>query len=292
VIPKEILKQVRQIQIKSNRLVNDIFAGEYHSAFKGRGIEFSGVREYQVGDEIRSIDWNVTARTGFPFVKYYIEERELTVMLMVDVSSSGKFGSIDKLKREITAELCSALAFSAINNKDKIGLILFSDRIEKFIPPQKGKTHALRIIRELLFYKPERDETNLKIALEYLNMILKRKSVAFLVSDFLCENLFEKELALTNKRHDLIAIKIVDPREIEIPDVGFIQLEDAETGEIVFIDSGFSSLRENYKDMNSGETEKISKLFKSLKIDLVEIQTDKPYINSLLNFFRARGKRL
>jgi len=213
-------------------------------------------------------------------------------MLMVDVSSSGKFGSIDKLKRDITAELCSVLAFSAINNKDKIGLILFSDRIEKFIPPQKGKLHALRIIRELLFYKPERNETNIKIALEHLNRILKRKSVAFLVSDFLSDNLYEKELSLTNKRHDLIAVKIIDPRETEIPDVGFIQLEDAESGEIIFVDTGYSGLRSKYLNLSSEESEKISKLFKSLKIDMIEVQTDKPYIHNLLNFFRLRGKRL
>lgn len=291
-IPKEILQKVRQIEIRTKNIVNDIFAGEYHSVFKGRGMEFSGVREYTPGDEIRTIDWNVTARFGHPYVKYFIEERELTVMLIVDVSSSGKFGSIDKLKCDIIAELCSVLAFSAIKNKDKVGLILFSDRIEKYIPPKKGRSHVLRVIRELLFFKPENRETNINAALEHLNRVIKKKAVTFIVSDFLSDNIYEKELALTNTHHDLIAVKITDPREIQVPDVGFIQLEDTETGELIFIDTSNLNLRNNYYSNNAEQQIRFNKTMKSMKIDLIEIFTDKPYIQSLLNFFRLREKRL
>ena len=291
-IPKEILQKVRQIEIRTKNIVNDIFAGEYHSVFKGRGMEFSGVREYMPGDEIRTIDWNVTARFGHPYVKYFIEERELTVMLIVDVSSSGRFGSIDKLKCDIIAELCSVLAFSAIKNKDKVGLILFSDRIEKYIPPKKGRSHVLRVIRELLFFKPENRETNINAALEHFNRVIKKKAVSFIVSDFLTDNIYEKELALTNTHHDLIAVKISDPREIQVPDVGFIQFEDTESGEIIFIDTSNSKLRNEYLSNNTAQQLKFNKTMKSMKIDLIEISTDKPYIQNLLNFFRLREKRL
>ena len=244
-IPKEILKKVKRIEISTRGLVNEVFSGEYHSVFKGRGMEFAEVREYQIGDDIRNIDWNVFARSGSPYVKVFDEERELTVMLMVDVSASGSFGTTSQLKGEVAAELCAVLAFSAIKNNDKVGLMIFSDKIEKFIPPRKGKQHVLRVIREILYFKPEDAKTDLNIALEYLNRVVKRRSIAFIISDFLTEN-YEKALQVANKKHDIIAIDIIDPREVELPNVGFLELEDAETGETVLIDTGSTEIRETF----------------------------------------------
>ncbi len=235
-IPKEILKKVKRIEIATRGVVNEIFSGEYHSVFKGRGMEFSEVREYQYGDDIRTIDWNVSARMDHLFVKVFEEERELTVMLLVDVSSSGNFGTASQMKGEIAAELCAVLAFSAIKNNDKVGLIIFSDKIEKFIPPRKGKQHVLRVIREILYFKPEDSQTNLNVALEFLIKVIRRRSIVFLVSDFMTEE-YEKALQVTNKKHDVIAIDIIDPREVELPNIGFIELEDAETGETVLVDT-------------------------------------------------------
>ena len=289
-IPKEILKKVQKIQIYTNRMVNDILAGEYQSTFKGSGIEFDEVREYQVGDDIRTIDWNVTARTGHPFVKRFVEERELTVMLMVDVSSSGYFGSTSKLKNEIAAELCALLAFSAIKNNDKVGLIIFTDRIEKFIPPKKGKKHVLRVIRELLFFKPERSRTDIDLGLSYLNRVLTRKSVVFMVSDFLSEG-YEKALRVANRKHDIIAVDIIDPRELEMPALGFVELMDAETGESIIVDTYDSKLRKGFTLLTSMELQKRRDLFKSMNVDLIEIRTDKSYVDPILKFFRMREKR-
>ncbi len=289
-IPKELLKKIRRIQIFTNRMVNDILAGEYHSTFKGSGIEFDEVREYQPGDDIRSIDWNVTARTGVPHIKRFIEEREMTVMLMVDVSSSGYFGSTDKLKNEIAAELCALLAFSAIHNNDKVGLIIFTDRIEKFVPPKKGKKHVLRVIRELLFFQPQRGKTDIELGLAYLNQVITRKSVVFLVSDFLSEG-YERALRVANRKHDVIGINIVDPREFEMPSLGFIELMDAETGESIIVDTHDSNLRKGFSLLSSEQMNKRKELFRSMGVDLVEVRTDQSYVDPLLRFFRMREKR-
>ncbi|MDX9701642.1 MAG: DUF58 domain-containing protein [Candidatus Auribacterota bacterium] len=289
-IPKELLKKIRRIQIFTNRMVNDILAGEYHSTFKGSGIEFDEVREYQPGDDVRSIDWNVTARTGTPHIKRFIEERELTVMLMVDVSSSGYFGSTDKLKNEIAAELCALLAFSAIHNNDKVGLIIFTDRIEQFVPPKKGKKHVLRVIRELLYFQPQRRKTDIELGIAYLNRVLTRKSVVFLVSDFLSEG-YERALRVANRKHDVIGVNIVDPREFELPALGFIELMDAETGESIIVDTHDAGLRKGFSLLSSEQMTKRKELFRSMGVDLIEIRTDQPYSDPLLRFFRMREKR-
>ncbi len=290
-IPKEILKKVKQIQIRSNRLVNDVLAGEYVSVFKGRGMEFEEVREYQFGDDIRSIDWNVTARLGHPYIKRFAEERELTIMFLVDLSSSGKFGSVRELKNEITTEACALLALSAIRNNDKVGLILFTDRIEKFVPPKKGKTHVLRVIREVLYFKPERKGTDISVALEYLIKITKRKTVSFLMSDFLTSD-FERPLRITNKRHDMIAISITDPRELEIPNVGFIRLKDAETGKIELIDTSDQKLRREFYRQNTRNIEERKKMLRAIGVDMIDLRTDSSYVEPIMNFFRMREKRL
>ena len=248
-IPKEILKKVKRIEITTRGLVNDVFSGEYHSVFKGRGMEFSEVREYQIGDDIRTIDWNVTARMGHPFVKIFEEERELTVMLIVDVSSSGNFGTHSRMKGEIAIEICALLAFSAIKNNDKVGLIIFTDAIEKFIPPKKGKSHVLRVLRELLYHEPKGRQTDIGKTLEYLNRVTKRRSVVFLVSDFINTG-YEKALQIANRRHDIVAITVTDPREMNMPDVGFIRLEDAETGEVVLVDTSYDMWRGKYSSQS------------------------------------------
>jgi uncharacterized protein (DUF58 family) len=290
-IPKEILKKVRQIQITTRHMVNDVLAGDYQSAFRGRGMEFEEVREYQPGDEVRSIDWNVTARMGHPYVKRYVEERELTVMLLVDVSSSGKFGTTDRLKKEVTAELCAVLAFSAIIHNDKVGVILFTDAIEKFIPPKKGTRHVLRVIRELLYYEPKGSGTDIAAALEYLNKITRRRAVLFLVSDFLSEG-YERDLQLSSKRHDLIPITITDPREMEFPKIGLIELEDAETGERIMVDFRSLGARRDYASGARREYQSRKEMFRSLGIDSIDVVTDKPYIYEILRFFRMRERKL
>jgi uncharacterized protein (DUF58 family) len=290
-IPKEILKKVKRIEISTRGLVNEVFSGEYHSVFKGRGMEFAEVREYQIGDDIRNIDWNVSARIGSPYVKVFDEERELTVMLMVDVSASGSFGTASQLKGEVAAELCAVLAFSAIKNNDKVGLMIFSDKIEKFIPPRKGKQHVLRVIREILYYKPEDAQTDLNIALEYLNRVVKRRSIVFIISDFLTEN-YEKALQVANKKHDIISIDIIDPREVELPNVGFLELEDAETGETVLIDTGSSQIRESFFSESQEERDKREKFFKSIGVDNINILTDRSYVEPITKFFKMRAKRL
>lgn len=290
-IPREILKKVRQIQIRSSRLVNDFLAGEYVSVFKGRGMEFEEVREYQFGDDISTIDWNVTARMGHPYIKIFAEERELTIMFLVDLSSSGKFGSAKQIKNEIATEICALLALSATRNKDKVGLILFTDKVEKFIPPKKGKTHVLRLIREVLYFKPEGKGTDLAIALEYLIKVTKRKTVSFLVSDFIAEG-YEHTLRIANKRHDIIAISITDPRELELPKVGFIELEDAETGEMMLIDTSDGRIREEFNRRNVNSMDERAKLFRTMGVDLINVKTDRPYIEPIMKFFRMREKRL
>ncbi|MAJ44296.1 MAG: DUF58 domain-containing protein [Candidatus Marinimicrobia bacterium] len=289
-LPSEILKKVRLLEIQTRHLVNNVFGGEYHSAFKGMGMEFAEVREYQPGDDIRDIDWNVTARTGKPFIKKFDEERELSVMLMVDVSASGYFGSGENLKSDIMVELASILSFSAIKNNDKVGLILFSDQIEKFIPPNKGKSHVLRVIRELIYYKTEDKQTKISEALEYSLKALKRKSVIFLLSDFLDQN-YEKSLKLMNQKHDLICIQITDPSEIEIPNLGLIKMHDVESGKTFWIDSSNKKVRNEMKTNFDIKSNLQTKLFKKNKIDHVLINTEKSYIEPLVEFFNKRISR-
>jgi len=254
-------------------------------------MEFNEVREYQPGDDVRTIDWNVTARMGHPYVKRFVEERELTVVLCVDASSSGNFGTTDKLKKEVAAELCALLAFSAIENKDKVGLIMFTDQVEKFVPPKKGKKHVLRVIRELLYFEPENVKTDISKALEYLNKVIPRRAVVFLVSDFIAGG-FERDLMLSSKRHDLVAINIIDPREMELPNVGLIELEDAETGERILIDTRGGEARRKYEEYCSSELNSRRELFHSSGLDSIEINTGKPYFNELIRFFRMRERRL
>jgi uncharacterized protein (DUF58 family) len=289
-IPKEILKKIRYIEIRTRRLVNDLFSGEYHSTFKGQGMEFEEVREYQPGDDIRLIDWNVTARTGFPHVKKFREERELSVVLLVDASSSGRFGTRDRFKSEVAAELCALLAFSAIKNNDKVGLIIFTDRIEKFVPPKKGRSHVLRLIREVLYFEPQGVATDIGLALEYLTKVIKRKSVVFLVSDFFFEG-YTKPLQLANKKHDIIAIKITDPRERAFENVGLIELEDAETGEVVLINTGSKEFRREFEARAGEDLQNLKRGFKLVNMDFINIQTDQSYIVPLVSFFKMREKR-
>lgn len=289
-IPKEILKKVRRIEIATRGLVNDVFSGEYHSIFKGRGMEFSEVREYQIGDDIRTIDWNVTARYGHPYVKIFEEERELTVMLMVDASSSGEFGTFERMKGEIAIEICALLAFSAIKNNDKVGLIIFTDKVEKFVAPRKGKSHVLRVLRELLYFKPEDKKTDIGAALEYLSRVIRRRSVVFLVSDFLSKD-YDQAMRIANKRHDIVAIHIVDPRELELPRIGYIELEDAETGEAVLLDTSDRQVRQLFAKETSDSMTQRDKLFKSMNVDSIDIRTDQSYIEPLIKFFRMRAKR-
>ena len=290
-IPKELAKKIRFIQIYTKRAVNDVLAGEYHSVFKGRGMEFDEVREYTPGDEIRTIDWNVTARTGQPYVKRYVEERELTVLFMVDLSASGTFGTRQKLKNEVAAELCALLSFSAIKNNDKVGLIIFTDIIELYIPPGKGTSHVLRLIRDLLNFKPRRTRTDISQALDYLGRITHRKAVVFLVSDFLAEG-YERPLGIVARRHDLIAISITDPRERELPKVGLIELEDAETGETVVVDSGSSLVRRHYEAIARERAERLGESFRSSGVDHIPVLTGRDYVRDLVRFFQARERRL
>lgn len=290
-IPKEILKKVRRLEITTRGLVNDVFSGEYHSVFKGRGMEFSEVREYQIGDDIRTIDWNVTARYGHPYVKVFEEERELTVMLLVDVSSSGEFGTFERMKGEIAIEICALLAFSAIKNNDKVGLIIFTDKVEKFVPPRKGKSHVLRVLRELLYFKPENRRTDIGLALEYLSRIIQRRSVVFLVSDFLSGD-YERALRIANKKHDIVAVHIVDPRELDLPAIGYIEFEDAETGEQILIDTSDREVRKLFTKKTTESLLHRDKLFRSMNVDSIAIHTDEPYFEPLIRFFRMRAKRL
>ncbi len=289
-IPKEILKKVKRIEIQTRGLVNDVFSGEYHSVFKGRGMEFSEVREYQFGDDIRTIDWNVTARMGHPFVKIFEEERELTVVLLVDVSSSGEFGTVQQMKGEIAAEICALLAFSAIKNNDKVGLIVFTDEVEKFVAPKKGKSHVLRVVREILYHKPQGRGTDIGKALQFLSRITHRRAVVFLVSDFINTD-YEKALQIANRRHDIIAISITDPRERELPDVGLIELEDAETGESFLLDTSDEAVRRDVSQRANANTLARQKLFRSINVDHIDIGTQFSYIEPLIRFFRMRAKR-
>lgn len=285
---KDLLKKVRKIEIKTRRLSNNIFGGEYHSAFKGRGMTFSEVRSYQFGDDVRTIDWNVTARYNEPFVKVFEEERELTLMLIVDVSSSALFGTDSALKKNILTEISATLAFSALQNNDKVGLILFSDQIELYIPPSKGKTHVLRIIRELIEFKPLSKKTDINSALEFLNKVMKKKSIAFLLSDFISSD-YEKSLKIVSKKHDLTGIKVYDKLEEFIPNLGLVQMFDQELGEIKLIDTSSSKIRKNYKNQMSLNFKKFNDVFTRNGAGTISCRTDESYIKKLLNYFKNRG---
>ena len=286
----ELIKRVRKIEIKTRGLSRNIFAGEYHSAFKGRGMAFSEVREYQFGDDIRNIDWNVTARYNKPFVKIYEEERELTVMLLIDVSGSREFGSMDKLKKNIVTEIAAVLAFSAIQNNDKIGVIFFSDRIEKFIPPKKGRSHILRIISELIDFQPEARGTDISGAIRYFTNAIKKRCTAFVISDFIQkENTLENALSIANNRHDVVALRIYDERETELPDIGMIKLKDAETGNYTWVDSSDRVARSIYRDWWRDLSAQLDNSFKRSRVDYVSISTNHDYVKSLISLFKKRG---
>lgn len=287
---QELLKKVRKIEIKTRGLSNNIFSGEYHSAFKGRGMAFSDVREYTPGDDIRTIDWNVTARFGHPFVKVFEEERELTVILLVDISASGAFGTDTRFKKELITELCAVLSFSAIQNNDKIGLIFFSDQIEKFIPPKKGKTHILRIIRELIEFKPDHKKTNISEALRYVANAIKKKSIVFLISDFE-DKQFEDALKLSNRKHDVVALRIIDKREQELPDAGILLLSNAETGETIEIDTGNESVRKKFKALSIQKDKFLQDAFAKSGVDWASLYTHDNYVPELMRLFKKRGKK-
>tara|TARA_B110000881_G_C18591343_1_gene528180 strand:- start:1575 stop:2447 length:873 start_codon:yes stop_codon:yes gene_type:complete len=286
----ELLKKVRKIEIKTKGLSNHIFSGEYHTAFKGKGMAFSEVREYQPGDDVRSIDWNVTARYNSPFVKVFEEEREMTVILLIDVSGSSDFGTQTQLKREVATEIAAVLSFSAINNNDKIGVLFFSYKIEKFIPPKKGKSHILRIIRELITFESESKKTNIEVALKYFNNVIKKRAVCFILSDFMDTN-FDKSLKIARNKHDIIALRIHDQREETLPNVGLIKVEDAESGQTRWMDSSNKQVRTNYNN-NYREFEKdLKQTLQSSGVDHIDIKTGKDYIKPLMSFFKNRGKR-
>ncbi len=297
-ITKEILKKVRQVEVRTSRLVNDSLAGSYHSVFKGRGMNFDEVREYVPGDDIRAIDWNVTARTSVPHIKKFTEERELTIMLMIDISGSGDFGSGAGTKREMMAELGSILAFSARRNNDKVGLILFSDFVELYVPAQKGRSHILRLIREILFFQPQGTRTDLLIPLDFINRVAKRRCVTFLISDFCLPGVFDEALSrlqpklrITNRRHDLIAMIVSDPREHQLPDVGWLTLEDAESGEQVELNTSDPAIRRGYAALAANRHNSLHRAMRTAGLDLLDLSTDQSSIPALLTFFKSRQRR-
>ena len=289
-IPKEVLAQIRRIHIVTSRMVTDVFAGRYQSVFKGRGIEFDEVRQYFVGDDVRCIDWNVTARTGIPYVKKFVEERELTVVLILDLSPSSYFGTREKLKRQLATEICSLLTFSAMQNNDKVGLLIFTDQVEKFVPPRKGVRHGMRILREALYFQPKGRGTDISQALEYFNKVCRRKTISFIISDFYAQG-FEKPLSIANKHHDIIAVILTDPREIELPNVGIVSLNDPESGEKFLIDTSNPKVRERFYRKAKEIRENRKKIFSRLGIDTIDVRTDVPYAKALFLFFRRREKR-
>ena len=289
-IPAELIKKIRQIQIYTSRMVDASFAGQYESVFKGRGMQFDEVREYMPGDDIRTIDWNVTARTGKAYIKRFVEEREMTVIFAVDLSASGDFGTVDKAKNELAAEFCAVMAFAAAKNNDKVGLLIFSDRIELYIPPKKGISHMLRLIRELLYFKMPKRNTNINEALDYLAKVTRKKAAIFLVSDFI-ETDFKKSLSLLNKRHDVIAVSVRDPAEIALPSIGLIEFTDAETGEIMLVDTSSRKFRRQYSSSSQKKFEELNRMLRSINIDSININTDKPYVHDIVRFFHMRHRR-
>jgi uncharacterized protein (DUF58 family) len=286
----ELIKKVRKIEIRTRGLSKHIFSGEYHSAFKGKGMAFSEVREYQFGDEIRTIDWNVTARFNHPYIKIFEEERELTVMLLVDMSASESFGTKVQFKNELITELCAVLAFSAIQNNDKIGVIFFSDKIEKFIPPKKGRSHILRIIRELINFKPENSGTNISEALRYFNNVIKKRSIVFILSDFISQT-FEEPLKIASSKHDTVAVRIYDPRESKLPGIGLMKVMDSETGKELWVDSSNTTVQKNYQIWWDRKEELLRNLFIRNKVDEIKLRTDESYVQPLMTFFKKRGGR-
>ena len=289
-IPKEILKQVNRIELRTRNVVNNLFAGEYHSVFKGQGMEFAEVREYQAGDEVRSIDWNVTARVGRPFIKVFDEERELTVVLVVDASASGAFGSGQRMKGEAGVEISALLAFAAIKNNDRVGLLIFTEDIEVFIPPKKGRKHVLRVIRELLYFRPRGTGTSIAGALEYLNRLINRRSVFFLISDFIDRD-YARALKLVRRRHDLICVSLVDPRERQLPNIGFVSLHDAESGEQMLIDTSSLRIRQQFAERQLKLANARATLFRRLRIDEVKVDVSQSYVDPLVQFFQTRMTR-
>ncbi|MCX5667995.1 MAG: DUF58 domain-containing protein [Candidatus Omnitrophica bacterium] len=290
-LPKEVLRKIRRIEITTSRLVTDFLSGQYESVFKGRGIEFDEVREYQPGDEIRTIDWNVTARMGHPFVKKFVEERQLTVMILLDASSSSSFGTTKRYKKELAAEVSAVLAFAAIQNNDRIGLIIFTDRIEKFVPPRKGLHHVLRVVREALYFTPKGKGTDIAGALRYLDNVIARRAVTFIISDFFAKD-FKKPLSIANKRHDVVAITIADPREAELPSAGIVELVDAETGRAFTIDTSSEKVRARYVKKASEMHKERDEIFGSVGVDHIDISTDKSYIEAFIKFFKMRKRRI
>jgi len=290
-LPREVVQQIRRLQLRARRAVEDLLGGEYHSVFKGMGMAFEEVREYQPGDDIRTIDWNVTARMGHPFIKRYIEERELTVVLMVDCSGSQQFGTQLQQKREVAAELAALLAFCAISNNDKVGLICFTDRVERFVPPRKGTRHALRLIRDVLFFQPEHQGTSLKQALDYLNRVQHRRAIVFLLSDFL-DSGYDRPFQRTGRRHDLTAVHISDPREEILPAVGLVELEDAETGRRLIVDTSSVEVRRACLEAGRRRREALRQMARSARVDLIEVSTDGGHLDALVHFFQMREHRL
>jgi uncharacterized protein (DUF58 family) len=290
-LPREVIRQIRRLQLTARRAVEDLLGGEYHSVFKGAGLAFEEVRAYQPGDDIRAIDWNVTARMGQPFIKRFIEERELTVFLAVDCSGSQQFGTRAQQKREIAAELAAVLAFSAISNNDRVGLVQFTDRIERFLPPRKGTRHVLRLIRDVLFYQPEHHGTSLRQGLDFLNRVLHRRTIVFLLSDFLDRG-YESSFKRTGRRHDLIAIRISDPREEELPAVGLLELEDAESGERLLLDTNSAAVRHSFRSAAEQRRAALVQLARQARVDVIEVSTTGGHLDALIRFFRLRERRL
>jgi uncharacterized protein (DUF58 family) len=289
-IPIEILQKIKRIQITTAKKATDVFAGEYKSAFKGRGLEFVEVRDYLPGDEIRSIDWNVTARMGKPFIKKFIEERELTIMFLLDLSRSNAFGTAGRLKRELAAEVCAVLAAAATKNKDKVGLLGFTDRIEVFVPPRKGKSHVFKVIREALYFKPEGKGTDIPKGLQYLDRVVRKSCVTFLISDFYAEDI-KQALSIASKRHDLVAVHVSDPRDTEMPDVGVVELEDAESGRRYLVNTSDPFVREQYRLASEEKAQERKKLFYAVNIDTMHVRTDQPYEEAMIGFFTRRKMR-
>jgi uncharacterized protein (DUF58 family) len=289
-LPEELLRKVRAIQIMSTRAVDASFAGQYESVFKGRGMQFDEVREYQPGDDIRDIDWNVTARTGKAYIKRFVEEREMTILFAVDLSASGAFGTVNKMKNELAAEFCAVLAFAAAKNNDKVGLVIFTDQIELYIPPKKGSRHVLRVIRELLAFEMPKQKTNIPMALDYVARVLRKKATVFVVSDFI-ETDFKKPLSLLNRRHDVIAVPVRDRVEMAMPNIGLIELQDAETGEVIMIDTSSSAFRSRYSNSNARDFDGLKSMMRSINVDSIPIYTDKPYVQDLVQFFHMRHGR-
>jgi uncharacterized protein (DUF58 family) len=295
---KAIMSSMRQLEIRTRRMVNDSLAGAYHSVFKGRGMDFDEVREYTPGDEVRTIDWNVTARAGRPFVKKFTEERELTIFLLVDISASGNFGSGLASKRDLAAELASVLAFSAIRNSDKVGLLLYTDRVERYLPPKKGRRHVLRVVRDILYHLPQATGTDTVKALDVANRLLHRRAIVFLISDFetsaeptAARAELRRAMRRTNRRHDLVAVHVEDPREKELPDVGIVALEDAESGEVIELDTASRAVRKRFKELSSERSRRLVSDFRSEGIDTLQLQTDAPYMPALQRFFKTRERR-